>query len=123
MSISIYNAIMKAADSIEKNPDLYNFMAIRVGTCNSPQCMLGWIGFHLGMTGKLVYQDVMPALGLSPNGGIAELGWTFGKGSVHDPKHCAAFLRQVAVKYRAPQKLTGIPATVRAIFAENAGAT
>lgn len=42
--MNIYNAIMKAADHIERNPDLFSFSPILIPDCGTPGCALGWIG-------------------------------------------------------------------------------
>ncbi len=44
----IREAILKAADRIERNPDGYNFYSNGKPDCGSPGCMMGWIGFELG---------------------------------------------------------------------------
>jgi hypothetical protein len=50
MNEKAYQAMMKAADFIERNPGRYSFMATRVGDLNGncPACMWGWFGFFLG---------------------------------------------------------------------------
>jgi hypothetical protein len=45
---NIYDAIMKAADHIERNPELFQFHRIYVPECGTPACALGWIGFFVG---------------------------------------------------------------------------
>jgi hypothetical protein len=42
-------AILKAADTIERDGDLWNFGEVLVPDCGTPGCALGWIGFHLGI--------------------------------------------------------------------------
>lgn len=44
--MGIRGAILKAADHIGANPDLFRYFNIRVpGNCGTPGCALGWIGF------------------------------------------------------------------------------
>lgn len=45
--MNIYDAIMKAADHIERNPSEFRFLRSAVPSapfCGSPGCALGWIG-------------------------------------------------------------------------------
>lgn len=56
--MNIREAILKAADWIEKNPHLYNFDRTRVPDCNTPGCMVGWIGHFMGYEpGTRCWQD------------------------------------------------------------------
>jgi len=117
--VNIYDAIMKAADTIEKTPHLYNFQAIRVHDCNTPQCMLGWIGHYLGMEGARVYGDVMGVLGLNKNANIS-IGHALGYNPrmhgdyVASPKAAAELLRYFAHRFETNR--VGIPGSVREIF-------
>lgn len=45
--MEIRQAILKAADWIEKHPEQFSFGSIQVGGCGSPGCALGWIS-HFG---------------------------------------------------------------------------
>ena len=46
-----YQAILRAADHIERQPQLFDFERTRVpGNCRTPGCALGWIGFFAGRT-------------------------------------------------------------------------
>lgn len=58
--MNLYNAIMKAADHIERDPESYNFGRIHVPDCGTQGCMLGWIGFYAGVT---VGSDVLTKVG------------------------------------------------------------
>lgn len=42
-------AMYAAAASIESDSDSYDFWSNNIPSCGTPGCMLGWIGFHLGM--------------------------------------------------------------------------
>lgn len=48
--MNIYNAIMKAADHIERNPQEFSFVSVVIPKepCGSPGCALGWIGHFAG---------------------------------------------------------------------------
>lgn len=51
MSLNVYQAVLIAANHIEKNPDDFRFQRYQApDRCGSPGCALGWIGFfgHLG---------------------------------------------------------------------------
>jgi hypothetical protein len=47
----IRGAILRAADTIERDPGLWNWNNTDVprNDCGTPACALGWIGFHLGI--------------------------------------------------------------------------
>ena len=46
-----YQAILRAADHIERQPQLFDFERTRVPrNCRTPGCALGWIGFFAGRT-------------------------------------------------------------------------
>ena len=51
--MNIRNAILAAADHIERNPKDYDFMRWAVPDGNCKACMLGWIGHFLGMVGAV----------------------------------------------------------------------
>lgn len=64
----IYDAIMKAADHIERNPKEFDFWNNFVpGSCGTPGCALGWIGYFLGIRQRSDSQyDVTRAIGTGP---------------------------------------------------------
>src|ERR1700760_2850261 len=46
-----YQAILRAADHIDRQPQLFDFERTRIpGNCRTPACALGWIGFFAGRT-------------------------------------------------------------------------
>lgn len=55
--MNIYNAIMKAADQIERKPDQFDFMSCNRPKCGSPGCALGWIGVSADQTIRTVDGD------------------------------------------------------------------
>lgn len=127
---SIYNAIMKAADTIERNPDLFNFMSTNAPKpeCGTPGCALGWIGFHAGYK-SAVAPDTMAGvakdlLGLDMSYQFYDRMYDL-KGSKqwkYSANNCAAALRLYADRYHAQKPaFTGIPDSVRQIFAELPG--
>lgn len=116
MSNTIYEAIMKAAHTLESDPRLWDWWSGFVpASCGTPGCALGWIGFHLGQKkGAGFYSQ--EAIGvdsfefyqrmrqISPEGAWKKSG-----------KTAAAALRLYAEKYHAPV-ITGLPDSVREIF-------
>lgn len=127
---SIYTAIMKAANTIEQQPELYIFQANQVPECGSPGCLIGHIGAQLGHVGQGVYSgETWAMIGLDPDRRHnildqmgywdfrykTEEGLTFLKHAVteHAPL-AAAFLRHFAKRFKPVH--TGLPDIVREIF-------
>lgn len=118
--MNIREAILKAADHIERNPKAFNFQSIYVPDtdCGTPGCALGWIGHYLGMresganSAPLSEFSVPPALGLGTftvgnrefYGRMDDLaeGWRY------DASLCATGLRLYADKYH-PAKVICLP--------------
>src|SRR5438552_2834077 len=49
--MNTYQAILRAADHIQRHPQLFDFERTRVPrNCHTPGCALGWIGFFAGRT-------------------------------------------------------------------------
>lgn len=117
---SIYTAIMKAADTIERHPELYNFLSNEVPDCGSPGCLLGWIGHHLGLRGGNVFEAVTPLLCSNGTDALETLRYWGSPTSENesygpvgqDSKAAAAHLRWLAPQF----KPTGLPDSVREIF-------
>jgi hypothetical protein len=115
--MNIRDAILKAADHIERHPSEFNFIipSIPAGPgCGSPGCALGWIGSFAGMRGH--YTDVAgKILGaenpiafyelLTEAEGVKRVAhcdpgtyWTHGQWWLNAPA-CAAALRLYADKH------------------------
>jgi len=110
----MYDAIMKAADQIETNPETFSFSATRIPgkDCGTPGCALGWIGHFSGGNRKLSFLSVPPQLGLDGYDGDGDFyyrmkvlcrggdssAWKF------SASKCAETLRLYAEKYHAPEK-------------------
>lgn len=127
--MNIRQAILKAADHIERNPGQFNFMAAGVPhPCGSPGCALGWTGHFMGCTdgfnevcsvmGLAITRPELPELGEfdfynrmdAING---DNGWRW------EASKCAATMRLYADKYHpaeVSERRDLIPASVRAIF-------
>ena len=126
--MNIRQAILKAAASIEKNPDRFSFMSTDIPDCGTPGCVLGWVGFHLKVPTD---QDedryhlvVAKALGFTCDDtcpilhedtpfydrmdSIGRINWR------RDAGDCAKTLRKYADKYHP--ETDHIPASVRKIF-------
>ena len=119
------DAILKAADHIERHPDQFDFTSIDLPQCGSPACALGWIAFFLG-GGKAYRQQRRAHIGYCSLGcnvetwlGIDALrfyrrlfeiqpGWS------RDARLCSAALRRYVRRYHPVPR--GMPASVRAIF-------
>jgi len=124
--MKIREAILKAADSIEQNPKLFNFGSCYAPNtdCGTPGCALGWIGLHAGMAINTRGDRIGKFVGSLD--GVANLtigdkdAFTFyfrmskleslWKSSA---SMCAKTLRFYADKYHP---VDNIPSSVRAIF-------
>ena len=130
--MNIREAILKAADHIERNPEDFRFTQPAVpDQCGTPGCALGWIGYFLGEPEGLIWSythlDVSEhwlQLGHSTIGAeifynrmsALENGLLWNTWSVNAHR-CAETLRKYADKYH-PAPADVIPASVREIFAE-----
>lgn len=125
--MDIYNAMMKAADHIERNPKLFDFMESLVRYPSFPMCVIGRVasfmdlGYEwqevdgiaptiLGVSEEEFYSR-MDRLEVRPFGSLT-LPWC------SNPLLCASLLRQYAKIFHAPDPLPfiDIPSTVRALF-------
>jgi len=100
--MNIRTAILKAADSIEQNPKMFDYDSVDIPDCGSPACALGWIGFHLGMSCKKhgLGRDVCRALGIKRQASFPELTLFCGSHKWKDSApECAKALRLYADKY------------------------
>lgn len=102
--MNVYEAIMKAADHIEKNPGDFDFGNFRVPGCGTPGCALGWIGVYAGIgAGASVHHVVEKQL--LRNGDFYEnMRGLIGGGWHDDAKQCARGLRLYAERYHAHEK-------------------
>jgi hypothetical protein len=55
-------AILKAADHIERNPHLFRFSRTEIPDCGTPGCALGWIGFFMGIEVGACILSTQPAI-------------------------------------------------------------
>ena len=109
VTVKIYDAIMKAADHIERHPNDFYYQSNLVPySCGTPGCALGWIGHFLGLRGS-VHTEVLPAIGLRDlldfsMSRMDELVPVFSDWR-HDPPECARALRLYAEKYHGHEKV------------------
>ena len=117
--MNIRTAILKAADSIERNPKLFGFGICHVPSCGSPGCLIGLVGQQMGISeGAPVGRTCMKVFGIGEKllyDRIKDIdgshGWT------NNPEVAAHCLRKYADKYHPVQ---GIPESILAIFNEKA---
>ena len=110
-------AILKAADQIQKHPDLFEFCALGVpeNDCDSPGCALGWISFYSNVEWGKKGCPLNNALGVSNDlefydrirDSDPDLNWH------HNADICAALLRKYADKYHPAIEM---PEAVRKLF-------
>jgi hypothetical protein len=106
--VNIYDAIMKAADHINRNPSDFDFMRYRPSKCGTPGCALGWISFFAKTPVDDHHRGALPLMGLD----LSAMGaWNF-----YDRMHaldedwkdtaanCARTLRLYAEKHHGHEK-------------------
>jgi hypothetical protein len=122
--MNIRDAILKAADHIERHPGDFDFGSAMVPhTCGSPGCALGWLGHFIG--GCTTYRHVCDRVfGIDEYKFYerlteAEMGpkpdWSYGTWH-RDAGVCARVLRLYADKYHPAERYELIPESVRNIF-------
>lgn len=120
--MNIREAILRAADHIERNPGEFDFQRTYTPSapgCGTPGCALGWIGCFLGLKSDASTVDVAVAMGIT---GRLVASWTFydRMEEISRDWHitagvCAKTMRLYADKYHpAPRPL--IPESVTRIF-------
>ena len=133
--MEIREAILRAADSIEANLDLFDYYSTEYPKpdCGTPGCALGWIAFYDGARkGEVASYHGHEILGVRCSSDfyrrMTELAGDHKKWS-KSAKGCAKTLRAYADKYhpkipktddRVPNK--GIPDNVLSIFREDIAA-
>jgi hypothetical protein len=115
--MNLYNAIMKAAEHIERNPESYRFFSHRVPECGMPGCLWGHIGAQLGMVGAC-NMEVAVKMAKDSTGHLysfMDLRWNRMPSDSpertkllawhHNAKVAAEGLREYAEKYHGHEKL------------------
>jgi hypothetical protein len=134
--MNIRQAILRAADHVQRSPRDFEFREIAVPTaCGSPGCAIGWVAHFTGMTFpvhgcgiyphhaktiSLVHPVCESVFGVDHHEFYTRMD-ALSSGWRRDPVTCARALRLYADKYHPSEKgtedlCTGIPASVRAIF-------
>lgn len=116
---SLYTAIMKAADHIERYPQAFDFGEISVPpVCGTPGCALGWIGHfaelpvasplrlvaHYDPTSRWRPDEAMPLMGVLTQDEFYDRMDAFCVDWRHDATNCANALRLYAEKYHGHEK-------------------
>lgn len=110
--MDIYNAILAAADYIERHPNDFCFYSREVpSNCGSPGCALGWIGVFAGAKAGTDVRDIAPAvLGVSEGefykrltGLHNEHGFISGRWWTKYADACAVVMRMYAERYHKPE--------------------
>jgi hypothetical protein len=125
---TVYEAIMAAADHIERTPDAYGFFFGDIPKSRDCRaCALAWIGFFMGLSGEAL--DVARAIGCpsSTFEGSEEIVFYNRMNNLSNASwcchssRCVATLRLYASAYHTPvftgpRTFTGMPDSVRQIF-------
>lgn len=110
--MNIYQAMMLAADQIERSPDLYDFQKVTVPECGTPGCMIGWTGAFLGLkAGTLLEYMCTPQDGVCAKIGLSDQQIFYdrlrslGETDFHkDAKAAAKALRHYAAHYHSSER-------------------
>lgn len=123
--MELRQAILKAADQIERNPDVFNYWKTSVPPCGSPGCAIGLVAAHLGFReGLYVSMNCHRILGVDSHTFYARMGDAAtsidaAKVWMHYPLLAAQSLRLYADKYHPQEgieEIRAIPDAVRHIF-------
>ena len=115
---TVYEAIMKAADHIERNPGAFNFMRLHLPNdhhCGTAGCAIGWIGHFSGMdfekgaggVCRVHYNVCKPALGVEHETFYARMN-ELGQGWTGSASMCVSTLRKYAEKYHGHEQTLSI---------------
>lgn len=113
-TMNIRQAILKAADSIEQYPKLFEWKSVSVANpeCGTPGCAIGWICRHLGHS----HWEPNKVVGIKDCDFYERMNEIHHDAWKRDHKICADILRIYADKYHPDTD--HIPASIRAIFTE-----
>lgn len=110
----IRQAILRAADRIEREPKSYNFMRMYTPRGGDVACMWGWVGHELGMQPQTPNFRVASACGI-PDGQTGHLyeycnrshSWRFWDSTFYQTsaKSAARQMRSYAEKFYPAEKL------------------
>ncbi len=118
--MNIRTAILKAADHIEQNPQLFNFCENRgPNDCKTPGCFLGWVSFFMDIKIEDAVSSCKDILGIEFNDLHTRM-WALKREKKLDAtwnlsaQGCAIHARAYADKYHPVE--TKLPASVTDIF-------
>ena len=112
----MYDAIMKAANHIEKNPGIFEYSISNIPRCGSPGCALGWIGYFAGEPAGKQVERVAEMLNVEEIEFYRRMT-AFRISWMSRPSVAAEALRLYAEKYHGHEKKpTGIPDSIRELF-------
>jgi hypothetical protein len=123
--MNIREAILKAADSIQAYPQLFNWSSVQTANpeCGTPGCALGWIAFHAGVADSDFTKTCeLMSIHRGEHGTFyMRMNSVCGNPQTwkESAGECARTLRLYADKYHPAEAAAphGIPESVRAIFA------
>jgi hypothetical protein len=117
--MTIYEAIMAAAEFIEQHPAQYDYCFFTSVPENESGkgCMMAWTGYFLGYAAGTSSEIVQARLGMTRGVPGHQMGWrpslplfTYAAGG-------AALLRDFASRhFPEPRTFTGLPDSIRQIF-------
>ena len=99
---TVYEAIMLAADQIERDPASYRFGSLRVPCDGERGCMWGHVGRALGFPQGTGIYKVSASLGVGDEH-LYNFGETRFPGFTGDPAAAAKLLRAYANEFHAPK--------------------
>ena len=110
-SVTPYEAIMGAADKIERKPHLFDWSSTEVGGCRTPGCAVGWICAFRGQKPREAF-NCEQALGIDAPVFYARMDALCGVPHTDDhwgpwkdsAAECARVLRLYAEKWHASEK-------------------
>lgn len=109
--MNIYDAIMKAADHIERYPREFNFDSCSVPKgpgCGTPGCAVGWMIFFFGSKELTFGRFARAHMGIEHEGHFYKRMNAFdfddGPDWMKDARRCARNLRLYAAKYHSHEK-------------------
>jgi hypothetical protein len=122
--MDIREAILKAANQIERHPETFEFFSFDKPGCGTPGCALGWIGAFMNFRHDSVSYAADTAeqvLGIQEGDFYTRMHTVLGGGKLDDrwtddAAMCAWTLRGYADAYHPAAPRDAIPSSVRAIF-------
>jgi hypothetical protein len=103
--MNIRDAILKAADHIERHPTDFSFNKIFVPSCGTPGCALGWICAFAGISaGDSIWYERIPGFVQHSSVFYSRMNDLVGHAWKRDAAVCARGMRLYADKYHPAEK-------------------